>query len=187
MTEPSTKPQERPNNVRDVNKLLKPVEPQATVDELLEKTRPRQSVDGLIARWKEDAPPVLASFDCATDEGRVLTSACMGKSDAEMDAYVGKELRVVNFMAHDVTIASMADGELEDMIRWVLILDDGTTVSTCSKSFADTFRVSARLVGPGPWAPPLRFEARKQLSKNGRKYFECRELLRGGKSKNKSK
>lgn len=132
----------------------------------------------MVLRWQVAAQLVATSVSDDDPQKRAKVSKLKLTADKQLIDIAGAELPVVEFVAHAVELANAETGEVKEAIRIVLLLADGTTVSTCSEPFMNSFAQLANQMGKGPWEPPLRLATKAVRSKkNPGAYLECWEAF----------
>lgn len=123
--------------------------------------------------WDKDCAVVACSEDVASDEYLGLASRLLGAVDTEMQTWVGKDIEVVEYLAHVVQVVGMEDGELKTMLRLAMVLRDGATTATCSPSFIRTFAWLAKRFKPATADAGMPIRVGKSRSRTGKDYFTC--------------
>lgn len=137
-----------------------PLAPSATVqpDGSLSPYNPTAAID----YW--------CSIPADTVEGKMLRYAArQGKAEQAADA-VNREIVVTDLLLHGVTMTSDS-GEVKDLTRSVMVLDDGTMVGSCSTGIVGCLKTACAEFGLPPWRPGLRFKViRIPLKQNQQTY-----------------
>lgn len=132
--------------------------------------------DGLLVTWDQTATHMRTSIDVTQPGARAKISQCLENADATFTNAVGKVIDVVDFFAHVTDSPPDMNGEISPKWRLVLMLADGTTLSTWSQPAVKGFAFVANQAGPGPWNPPLQFRIRVNNKGQGQKYYTVSEV-----------
>lgn len=134
--------------------------------------------DGLIAQWSSAATAVSTNIDTKSDQGRALVTRCLSNADMKSRNAVGQILEAVAYFAHVIEVPDKKTGEILKKVRVVLVLNDGRTFSTTSKSCVRCVALIAASKNGKPWNPPILLEVREFPLEDGASYCDMREILR---------
>lgn len=116
------------------------------------------------------------SIDASTQEGKMLRYAArQGKAEQCGDA-IGREVVVTDLLLHGVTLVTES-GEMKDLIRAVMVLEDGTLVGTCSTGIVGCLKTACAEFGVPPWRPGLRFRVVQLVLKGSKRTFKLEPVI----------
>lgn len=145
--------------------------PQADQGGALVKQPNGEQEGGALVSWDEKPAAFIASFDAFSPDGQALFWKALQKGDRLLSQVVNVELPVVNYFVHEAERIDEQTGEVKRGPRLVMILRDGSTVSTSSTVFMKGFRYAIGMHGKGPWEPPLMMKASLAQGKGPNKYL----------------
>lgn len=128
-----------------------------------------------LVRWQPEQGEVLpmpgqrcTSLDLTTALGQRLAYRAHVTSDFQLQDLVGQTIHIVDFYAHHVVRVDEETGEERPGTRAVMILDDGSLVSTGSESSLKCLMFYAAVYcRVPPFYPPLAFIVRASKSRRG--------------------
>lgn len=96
-----------------------------------------------------------ASWPVATIADRVTVHNARNKDAVQLDTVMGQTLMIRGVIAHLASVEDKESGEVQELVRCVLIGADGTCYSCCSMGVRESVRDLMSNFGEGPWEPPL--------------------------------
>lgn len=94
--------------------------------------------------------------DDGTRESKIAIYNAINNSDKKVDDYKGKVLEIVNFAAHPIKLISDETGEVNEVLRIVLIDKDGNGYETVAGGVMSSLEKIFGIVGMAPWEPALK-------------------------------
>ena len=105
-------------------------------------------------------------------ENKWLVMHCHQKADLSSEQVVGTTFKLVHILAHPVRVQAQADGELLQLVRCVLVNDEGQTCSFVSQGIYDALELLISTYGPGPFDPSMPCTIRPLKTRAGRQTYE---------------
>jgi hypothetical protein len=115
--------------------------------------------------------PALHNFTGNGIEQWRMTAIARGPSCGGIDDVDGKELSLVHFYVHPVSMPGDAPGEIIDGVRCVLFDKDKNAFAFVSQGIAESLATILQHCGMGPYDPPLMVRIIKSTTHRGRKIF----------------
>lgn len=165
-------PEEREKIVAEERAALAQVQPELRPMDTYQPP-PKTAEDEAIEIWDQNSKVVAASRALSDDEYLVVVSNLLEKADYPLQDHVNETILVKEFMVHVVQVASMEDGELKTMLRLALLLDDGSTTSTCSSSFIKGFGMIWKHLKDEARKPYVALVVKSTPSRNKGNYYTC--------------
>ncbi len=166
--------------------------------ELVVPTSPSKAVelvddDGAILSWETGGNVFRSSVNVETERGKSVYILCQSRGDfGSKDLCDGTPFHVADYFAHPVERVDPKTGEVNKVIRIVLVNTEGRTMSTSSPAVATMLAHVRRVYGEGPWNPPLPCVFRQLRSSNNNpdgspKYYSTFRVLEREVDKPKAK
>lgn len=127
----------------------------------------------LVATFKPDAniKALVTTVDCSTVEGRQKVHAMATGTSLKMADLIGQTIEVQDYAAFPDTIVSEQTGQLQQILRVVMLLTDGRTVGSTSPFVYGDLATYKDFVMGGTWLVPIEFVAEEHKRKNGMGVF----------------
>lgn len=127
---------------------------------------------GGVAIFNPDAISFYTSIDRSTNEGKAKVLKALGNSDYNLKKVADKMIiQVTDMVAHRVELVSEETGLTEEADRIILIMEDGQTLSGCSKGFKSSVTNLMAVYGKPPFAPSLPIVVNSVETRKGRGTF----------------
>lgn len=127
--------------------------------------------------FKDDGQHYWCTWDETTPEGKQRLARCIQAPDVKIEEAIGQTLVVCHAFGQIVSIPDEATGEVFQVPRTVLILLDGSTVSTCSESVPTALGWIGKIFGQPPWPKGLPIQVRQKRSRRGRVFYELEVVM----------
>lgn len=98
---------------------------------------------------------VYSSLDLSSGVGKLAFYKARQSSEDQLKLMVNKPLRIANLLCHYVTDVDETTGELKTWKRWVLITEEGSTISTGSNPVDGDIQTVCYILGMPPWNPSV--------------------------------
>lgn len=126
---------------------------------------------GGVAIFNPDEIRFFSSLDRNTNEGKQRTLKALGTSDYTLKNVAEKKVMMVeHIVAHTVQLTN-DDGTISDADRIIMVMEDGQTVSGCSKGFKSSMSNLIAVYGKPPFAPALPIVVMDVTTRNGNNTF----------------
>jgi len=116
-------------------------------------------------------PNFWCSVPLDTQAGRMLVFAAREGTSEQASKWINQTIRVENLLLHPVTFQKES-GEVDDLIRAVMIQPDGQMIATCSAGIVSSLRTACQVFGRPPWNPCLSFVIRQLELKGGHRMYK---------------
>lgn len=114
---------------------------------------------------------VTTSLDLKSNDGRKAMIKCLQDCDARLTDQVNVELGIVNFLAHNVSIANKEGTGYTEAVRLVVIDDKGLRYECVSTGLVESLGHLLFLFGEPPWVNPVRVKVRTKRNKERNIYW----------------
>lgn len=136
--------------------------------------------DGAMMLWPASSTQYMTSLGDSGDD-IMLRVAAMSETESRLSDHAGKSITVRDWFIHRVTRVNAESGEVTTGRRCVLILTDGTMVTTSSQSAISTVGHLLSLRGFKRFDPPVEFHVGKQKGSSGHNYLTLRPVVKSKK------
>lgn len=123
--------------------------------------------DGNLIRWMDEPANIWANVPNDHPVYDTLMLASITTTDKRTRNVVGEELELVALAVHRIETYDRNTGESFRKPRFVMLLANGKTVSTCSAPCVRLLRYIAKREGVGPWKEPIRVIISEIPGENG--------------------
>jgi len=104
-------------------------------------------------------------LDLTTQEGKKLFLKARNNSDYAARSVIGEKICLANVVVHQRMLVDDDSGEEQSLTVASLIADDGTVISTTSRTVLAYLSDLISLFGRPPWVPPMMVKiGQKQIS-----------------------
>lgn len=129
------------------------------------------SESGAVAIFNPSEIRYYSSLPSDTMESKALILKALGNSDYTLKSVAEKKVVMLqNIIAHGIELTNEA-GELEHAARIVFVLENGETLSGCSKGFKSSVTNLMAIYGQPPYADPLPIVVRDVTTRKGNNTF----------------
>lgn len=147
--------------------------------------------NGGVGIFNPDSIAFYTSIDRSTLDGKAKVFKALGNSDFSLKNVVEKKVMLVtDIVAHNVELTNEQTGLTETADRIILVMEDGQTVSGCSKGFKSSVTNMLAVYGKPPFSPALPIVVMGVQTRKGRETFnlmvatdDCSLPRIGGKAK----
>lgn len=108
-------------------------------------------------------------FSTIKNDGERSTQIKMYNAIAEAVSLrdnVNKEIVVTDYMAHPVKLLDEETGEVANVLRVILVCEDGSSFAAMSGGIRNSIERIVAMAGPAPWAPGIRMVAVEKAVKS---------------------
>lgn len=126
-----------------------------------------------------DKGDLVTNYRPDAEEDQIAVSRAMSPSDARLDVYVGKTIKVVGIVLNMAEFESQeVKGEMVDKVYASIVLEDGTIIGTTGKAVMGQLAYLIGAAKPGPFSPPVEFEVRShKVPPPKQPYYSLRRCL----------
>ncbi len=142
---------------------------------------------GLVMEWNRSSNLAGTNLDFTKPFDQALISRCRATADLKTRNVAGQTIAVIGYIVHPARITDPITGEIKDLLRAVLVLEDLKTVSTCSKACIEHIKFLRQTQPEHLWDPPVMIEVREIPSLGGKSYCEMRAPMPPRPAKNGKK
>jgi hypothetical protein len=147
--------------------------------------------NGGVAIFNPENIAFYTSIDRSTSEGKAKVFKALGNSDYSLKNVVEKKVMLItDIVAHNVELVNETTGLPEAADRIIMVMEDGQTVSGCSKGFKSSITNMLAVYGKPPFSPALPIVVMSVQTRKGRETFnlmvatdDCTLPRIGGKAK----
>jgi hypothetical protein len=116
----------------------------------------------------DESKIMFCSIDGDTRAKQILIYNIVAGSTQSLGDMVGTKIEVQDVIAHSVRLTSQETGEIQELIRTILVSPDGSAYSAVSFGVANCLKKLMKIVGPPPWSPPLVLVPRQTRTSSNR-------------------
>lgn len=126
-----------------------------------------------------DKGDLVTNYRPEAEEDQIAVSRAMSPSDARLDVYVGKTIKVVGIVLNMAEFESQeVKGEMVEKVYASIVLEDGTIIGTTGKAVMGQLAYLIGAARPGPFSPPIEFEVRShKVPPPKQPYYSLRRCL----------
>jgi NACalpha-BTF3-like transcription factor len=147
--------------------------------------------NGGVAIFNPENIAFYTSIDRSTLEGKAKVFKALGNSDYSLKNVAEKKVMLItDIVAHNVELVNEQTGLAETADRIIMVMEDGQTVSGCSKGFKSSITNMLAVYGKPPFSPALPLVVMCVQTRKGRETFnlmvatdDCTLPRIGGKAK----
>lgn len=120
----------------------------------------------------------VTSLDLSRPEDKALFIRAVQDDIPGSDEWIGKVFSLVGYVCSPASREDELNGELQEWVRTVLVLDDRKLIACGSRGVWSSLCIFVQLQGPAPWDPPLTVRLRRRKLKVG--HWHWLELVLDG-------
>lgn len=103
----------------------------------------------------EESAIVFSSIEPTTRSAQIQLYNIVSGNAAALADFVGQTLAITDVICHNAKLVDQNTGVVSELIRTILIAEDGAAYSAVSGGVLNCLKKLFKLVGQPPWDPPL--------------------------------
>ena len=131
----------------------------------------------------DDSAIVFSSINPVTRSEQILIYNIVSGNAAALADFVGQTLAITDVICHNARLIDQSTGQVSELIRTILIAEDGSAYSAVSGGVINCLKKLFKLIGNPPWNPPLLLVPQQARTSANRQVLLLRAVDVEGKKK----